>query len=74
MGIIPSVYAGLNIPDAAVPLFDPEDWERYVSKLEEKENEWQKSKNSKSKKAEKFFEISAFFVFSRSDLNRPKDL
>ena len=26
------------------------------------------------KKAEKSFEISAFLVFSRSDLNRPKDL
>ena len=31
-------------------------------------------KNSGTKKAEKSFEISAFFVFSRSDLNRPKDL
>ena len=27
-----------------------------------------------AKKAEKSFEISAFLVFSRSDLNRPKDL
>ena len=27
-----------------------------------------------TKKAEKFLEISAFLVFSRSDLNRPKDL
>ena len=31
-------------------------------------------KNLESKKAEKSFEISAFLVFSRSDLNRPKDL
>ena len=27
-----------------------------------------------AKKAEKSLEISAFLVFSRSDLNRPKDL
>ena len=27
-----------------------------------------------TKKAEKSIEISAFLVFSRSDLNRPKDL
>ena len=27
-----------------------------------------------AKKAEKSFEISAFLVFSRSDLNRPKNL
>ena len=32
------------------------------------------SKNSGTKKAEKSLEISAFLVFSRSDLNRPKDL
>ena len=32
------------------------------------------SKNPRSKKAEKSFEISAFLFFSRSDLNRPKDL
>ena len=63
MGIIPSVYAGLNIPDAAVPLFDPEDWERYVSKLEEKENEWQKSKNSKSKKQRNFSKSLLFSFF-----------
>ena len=31
-------------------------------------------KTSESKKAEKSLEISAFLVFSRSDLNRPKDL
>ena len=31
-------------------------------------------KKSSTKKAEKSFEISAFLVFSRSDLNRPKDL
>ena len=31
-------------------------------------------KNLWTKKAEKSFEISAFLVFSRSDLNRPKDL
>ena len=31
-------------------------------------------KNLESKKAEKSLEISAFLVFSRSDLNRPKDL
>jgi len=32
------------------------------------------SKKLGAKKAEKSFEISAFLVFSRSDLNRPKDL
>ena len=31
-------------------------------------------KKIRDKKAEKSFEISAFLVFSRSDLNRPKDL
>ena len=31
-------------------------------------------KKLEAKKAEKSFEISAFLVFSRSDLNRPKDL
>ena len=31
-------------------------------------------KKLESKKAEKSFEISAFLIFSRSDLNRPKDL
>ena len=44
MAIIPSVYAGLNIPDACVPLFDPEDWDRYITKLKSIEDEWQNSR------------------------------
>ena len=35
---------------------------------------WKSEKKLGAKKAEKSLEISAFLVFSRSDLNRPKDL
>jgi len=45
MGIIPSIFTGLNLPDAQVPLYTMEDWELYIGMVTEREEAWQKSRS-----------------------------
>ena len=43
--IVPSIYAGLAIPEYQVPLYTLEDFKEYISIVESIENEWQRSRN-----------------------------
>ena len=52
MAIIPSIYAGLNMPDAQVPLYTPADWERYIGIVTEREEAYKAGKFVQIKKPE----------------------
>ena len=49
MGIIPSIYSGLDIEDTMVSLFDPEDFERYIGIITAREEAY-KAGNFKQEK------------------------
>ena len=50
MGIIPSIYAGLCIPEAQVPLYTPEDWELYLSIITEREEAYTRGEFKQAKR------------------------
>jgi hypothetical protein len=52
MGIIPSIYAGLDIEDAQVALFDPEDFERYIGIITGREEAYKKGEFKQKKRPE----------------------
>ena len=52
MGIIPSIYSGLDLEDAKVSLFDPEDFERYIGIITEREEAYKNGKFKQEKRPE----------------------
>ena len=52
MGIIPSIYSGLDLEDAKVSLFDPEDWDRYIGIFTEREEAYKNGKFKQEKRPE----------------------
>ena len=52
MGIIPSIYSGLDLEDAKVSLFDPEDWDRYIGIITEREEAYKNGKFKQEKRPE----------------------
>ena len=52
MGIIPSIYAGLDLEDAQVPLYSSDDFERYIAALAMREEAYKAGKFKQEKRPE----------------------